>query len=68
MQSCNGETSTENITLWYDEITSEYGIATKVKHIVTDNASNVRKAFLTLPGFEKDLREDIDEDDEDDMK
>ena len=48
---------------WYNEIISEYDIADKVKHIITDNASNVKKAFISLPGFEQDDNEDDDVED-----
>lgn len=43
-----------------NEITSDFGITDKIKHIVTDSASNVKKAFLTLPGFEDDTDERSD--------
>jgi len=42
--SCNhvtGRHRAENIVLWYDEITSDFGISDKVKHSVIDSASNV---------------------------
>ena len=68
MLACNrvtGRHTAENIASWYVEITSEYDIGAKVKHIVTDNASNVKKAFVTLPGFQQDQASD-DEDDDDD--
>lgn len=61
MLVCNhirGRHTAENIVSWYDEITSEYDITDKIKHIVTDNASNVKKAFLTLPGFEQEQASD----------
>ena len=63
MLGCNcvmGRHIAENIMLWYDEITSDFGITDKIKHIVTDSASNVKKAFLTLPGFEDDTDERSD--------
>ena len=35
-----------------------------MKHIVTDSASNVKKAFLTLPGFEDDVEQRSDSEDQ----
>ncbi len=66
MLACNrvkGRHTGENIVAWYNEIISEYDIADKVKHIITDNASNVKKAFISLPGFEQDDNEDDDVED-----
>ena len=60
-----GKHTAENITLWYDEITSDFNIVDKVQHIVTDNASNVRKAFLALPGYEENEESDNEDDDDD---
>ena len=54
MLSCNrlsGRHTGENILQSYEEVASEFNIYTKVNHIVTDNASNMTKAFVTLPGF-----------------
>ena len=46
MLACNRVRHTaENIVSWYDEVTSEYDITDKIKHIVTDNASNVKSIF-----------------------
>ena len=53
MLACNlvsGRHTGDNIIMWYDEIISDFGAREKVKHIITDSASNVKKAFLTLPG------------------
>ena len=54
MLGCNrvtGRHTAENISFWYDEVTSDFNISQKVRHIVTDSGSNVKKAFLTLPGY-----------------
>ena len=54
MLSCNhlsGRHTGENILQSYEEVATEFNIYTKVNHIVTDNASNMTKAFVTLPGF-----------------
>ena len=55
MLACNqvsGRHTGDNIMMWYDEIISDFGVREKVKHIITDSASNVKKVFLTLPGYE----------------
>ena len=55
MLACNrvtGRHTGDNIMMWYEEIISDFGVREKVKHIITDSASNVKKAFLTLPGYE----------------
>ena len=65
MLGCNrvtGRHTSENILLWYQEIISEFDVGEKVKHIVTDSASNMRKAFITLPGYEEDSTQGDDDD------
>ena len=60
MLACNrvtGRHTGDNIMMWYEEIISNFGVREKVKHIITDSVSNVKKAFLTLPGYE-DVEED----------
>ena len=55
MLACNrvtGRHTADNIMMWYEEIISAFGVMEKVKHIITDSASNVKKAFLSLPGYE----------------
>ena len=47
----------------YQETLAHFAIAEKIGHVITDNASNMVKAF-TLPGME-DLAIDDDDDDED---
>ena len=62
--SCNrlyGRHTGEHILSEFDRIASTFNITDKIFQIVTDNASNMRKAFPTLPGFEL---EDIDSDSE----
>lgn len=55
----------ENISIWYEEVVAEFSISEKVKHIVTDSASNMKKAFLTvLPGYDEDVTDDHDDDDD----
>ena len=62
----NGRHTAENVFQPYED--TYFKIAQKVKHIVTDNASNMRKAFA-LPGYkdgDDDSDEEIDNDEEDD--
>jgi len=71
--SCvTGRHTAENIILWYDGVISDFGIRDKVKHTLTDSACNIRKAFLTLPGFEYDMDDEIsdskDQNDDDNDK
>ncbi len=42
MLGCNrvfGRHTAENIMVWYDEVTTDFGIREKVQHIVTDSGS-----------------------------
>ena len=53
--SCNrlyGRHTGEHILSEFDRIACTFNITDKIFQIVTDNASNMRKAFPTLPGFE----------------
>ena len=52
----------ENILSEFKEVVSRTVISLKVYKVVTDNASNVRKAFENLPGF--DVEEDTDNGDD----
>lgn len=66
---CNrvrGRHTSDNIMLWYEEIVSEFCVGEKIKHIVTDSASNMKKAFITLPGFQ-DQSELSDPDDDSEL-
>ena len=63
MLACNrirGRHTAENIVMWFDEVISDFHIAEQIKHIVTDSGSNVKKAFLSRPGYEGDEVEDQD--------
>ena len=42
---------------WYEEVVAEFSIQERVKHIVTDSGANVKRAFVTLPGFADDDEE-----------
>ena len=59
---CNrfrGEHNAENIAQNYEELISFYKLKGKVTHIVTDNASNMLKAFR-LPGFSVLIADELD--------
>lgn len=62
MLCCNritGRHTGDNILQSYEELAVEFNIDRKVGHIVTDNASNMMRAFVTLQGFNDiDERED----------
>ena len=67
MLGCNcvaGRHTAENILVWYKEITSDFDVDEKVKHIITDSGSNIKKAFLTLPGYEEDPTSDSNEEED----
>ncbi|KAK2151242.1 hypothetical protein LSH36_371g03022, partial [Paralvinella palmiformis] len=53
----------DNISNAYDEVTASYDLTGKVSNVITDNASNLLKAFR-LPGFSTEP----DSDDEDESK
>ena len=56
-----------NILSEFEEVVSRIGISLKLYRVVTDNASNVRKAFSeSLPGFMVEQGDDEDDDDDDD--
>ena len=70
MLGCNrvqGRHTAENIQFWYDEVVSDFGISEKVKHIIIDSSSNIKKAFtqVTLPGYEEEDTDDLSDEDED---
>ena len=58
----HGHHTGENILSEFEEVVSRAGISLKVYRVVTDNASNVRKAFESLPGF--DIEKDSDDEDD----
>ena len=52
MLSCDrisGSHTGEKILQCYDEVVAEFGLSSKVEHIVADNAANMRKVFISLP-------------------
>ena len=63
-----GRHTAENIAAHYDEIIKIFDIENSVTYVMSDNASNMMKAF-SLPGFEARLfpiDEDVDEDSSED--
>lgn len=58
----HGRHTGENILSEFKEVVSCAGISPKVYRVVTDNASNVRKALESLPGF--DIEKDSDDEDD----
>ena len=58
-----GKHSAENIRHEYEETLATYDISNKICSIITDNASNMMKAFnFTLPGYEPEgkLKENVE--------
>lgn len=63
-----GRHTADNITVKYHETLDHYALDGKVTNIITDNASNMIKAFR-LPGFDVELEnEESDSDDDDDVE
>lgn len=76
MVSCSrfqGRHSAENIRQEYEEVVSDLNVRNKISYVVSDNASNMVKAFkMSLPGFEKtcvtdNADDDLDENDDMDL-
>ena len=62
-----GRHTAESILSEFEEVISRTDISLKVYRVVTDNASNVKKAFSgSLPGFGDERDSDTDDDDQDD--
>ena len=64
---CNriiGRHTFENLMLWYDEIVPDFCVSGKVKHVITDSAANIKKAFTSLPGYEAESDSDSNEEEE----
>ena len=60
-----GSHTAENVLTVYQEIVADFSLEHKVSSIITDNAANMIKAFVTLPGTEC-LADDSASDEEDD--
>ncbi len=46
-----GRHTSDNIVSWYEGLVSDLEVQQKIEHVVvTDSASNIKKAFLSLPG------------------
>uniref|UniRef100_A0A1X7SHK7 DUF659 domain-containing protein n=1 Tax=Amphimedon queenslandica TaxID=400682 RepID=A0A1X7SHK7_AMPQE len=72
MLSCNrfkGSHTGEKIFQEYEDTVTYFGISSKVRHVVTDHASNMLKAFH-LPGYEgdRDSSDDEEEEEEEDIQ
>ena len=64
---CNrviGRHTADNVALWYEELVADFQVAQKVRHIITDSAANMKRAFTTLPGFEDDLSPNAEEEED----
>ena len=62
-----GKHTSENIRQVYEETIACFDIAEKIEGVISDNASNMVKAFdFSLPGFTEEKRTDGDDDDDDD--
>lgn len=58
MMACTrmkGRHTSENIRHYYEETLVCYGIFDKKGCVVTDNASNMKKTFASLPGYDKEM-------------
>ncbi|KAK2152194.1 hypothetical protein LSH36_337g00018 [Paralvinella palmiformis] len=62
-QRFRGQHTAENISNAYDEVTASYDLTGKVSNVITNNESNMLKAFR-LPGFSTEP----DSDDEDESE
>ena len=58
----SGRHTAENISAQFEETLTVFDISTKVSHVVSDSASNVRSAF-SLPGYVQEPVEDLVGDD-----
>lgn len=60
-----GRHTAENILQQYEETVASFDVAQKTTDVVTDNASNMTKAF-SLPGYEADVSDSEGETDDED--
>ena len=58
----SGRHTAENISAQFEETLTVFDISTKVSHVVSDSASNMRSAF-SLPGYVQETVEDLVGDD-----
>ena len=58
MLGCN---TAENITVWFQEVSYDFGITEQISNAVIDSASNMKKAFTSLPGYKQDEDNDTGE-------
>ena len=61
-----GSHTADNILAAYQQVLATYNVEDKVAAVITDNAANMLKAFITLPGMYRDAVDNLDIEDEDD--
>lgn len=65
-QRFKGSHTGEHISSTVQQIITSFDLNNKISIIITDNAANMLRAFVTLPGLEKDNPSDSDSEDDDD--
>ena len=59
-KNVKGRHTAENIRHVYEEMVSSYEVGHKITTILTDNASNMTKAFnFSLPGYVEDVYQPV---------
>ena len=57
----------ENVLTNYEDIITQFNLQGKVGYIITDNAANMLKAFVKLPGAEVERSDDSESDEDEDQ-
>ena len=57
----------ENVLTNYEDIITQLNLQGKVGYIITDNAANILKAFVKLPGAEVERGDDSESDEDEDQ-
>ena len=57
----------ENVLTNYEDIITQFNLQGKVGYIITDNAANMLKAFVKLPGAELERGDDSESDEDEDQ-
>ena len=57
----------ENVLTNYEDIITQFNLQGKVGYIITDNAANMLKAFVKLPGAEVERGDDSESDEDEDQ-
>lgn len=55
----------ERIQAAFQEVINSFNLENKVLTTITDSASNMLKAFVTLPGYQENTQDNVDSEDED---